>query len=130
LERPNVTQRIHRLPEAAMAISDKLAVAGETFEGAALEDDLVAADPVQDGRFEHEEPGVDPGAVSGRLFLEGPHTRRHDTADDLVGLDLQGAEAPRRLDGRDRGQLPMSAMEVSVSAPVSTSVTRQGSAAC
>ena len=72
-----------------MSEGHQLAVGGETLERSALEERVVALDPVQDGRLEHEEPAIHPRAITDRLFLEGSHARRHDPADDLVVLDLE-----------------------------------------
>ncbi len=69
--------------------------AARPSSGGALEERVVAVDAVEDGRLEDEEPAVHPGAVADRLLLEGSDARRHDPADDLVVVDLEGSEAAR-----------------------------------
>src|SRR5919112_2964724 len=112
LEHPQVAQRVHRLPEAAVLEGDELAVRREALEGLALEEDLVPGDPVEDRRLEDEEPGVHPGAIANRLFLERADARRHDASDGRVVLDLQGPEATERLDRGDRRLATLRSMEL------------------
>ena len=112
LEGAEVAQRVHRLPEPAMAIGPQLTIGGQALERRSLERHVVALDPVQHRRLQHEVPAVHPGAVPHGLLLEGPHGGREELPLHLVLVDLQGAEAPERLHGRDRGQLAVRPVEV------------------
>ena len=63
----------------------------------------VTRDVVEDAGLEHEETAVDPALRHLGLLLElGDHRP----------LDVQLAEAGRRVDGRDRGQLPVAPVEL------------------
>src|SRR5438034_6544209 len=93
LERANVAQGVHRLPEAAMSESYKFAVGSQALERLMLEEDVVPFDTVEDRRLEHEEPAVHPGAIAHWLLLEGPNARRHDLANNLVVFYLERSEA-------------------------------------
>ena len=135
---PPIDERVHRLvqtahgasPEAHRASSTRtsrrasmgcqkprwrigaqLVVRGQALQRFALEGHVVALDAVEHRRLQHEEAAVHPGAVAHGLLLEGPHGRRRDLSVDLVLVDLQRAEAPQRLHGRDRGQLAVGPVE-------------------
>jgi uncharacterized protein YcsI (UPF0317 family) len=106
-------------------------------------DRRIPCNPVQHTRRQHEKAAVDPAPVAARFFLKSV---------DAVALGNQRAIAARRLNRSDRGVAAMIAMklyecadvdigqaiavgqaeivvvEVIVASPVSTSVTRQGSA--
>src|ERR1039458_5818465 len=89
-----VAQRVHRLPEAVVAIAGELAVTRERAHRTLLPDGLSTFQVAADAGREHEEPAVGPAAVPARLLLELPHT---------LAVDVQRAEAARRLHRRHGG---------------------------
>src|SRR5689334_22160990 len=70
LERPQVAECVHRLPEAAVPKGHELPVSRKSFQWLPLEEDLVTRDPIEDRRFENKESAIDPRAVAQRLLLE------------------------------------------------------------
>jgi hypothetical protein len=60
---------------------------------------LVTVDVVEDRRLQHEEPTVDPRAITLRFLLELDHPSRV--------AEHQPAEAARRLRGGQRGGAPV-----------------------
>src|SRR6185503_6216539 len=103
LEVALVAQRVHRVPEAVVAVGRELPLGGEALHRLALPHRVIAVDVAADLGGQHEEAAVDPAAVAVRLLLEAAHA--------LV-LHLQGAEAPGRLHGRDRRERVLGAVEV------------------
>ena len=85
-----VAQGIHGLPEAGVTVGGKLTVAGQALHRLTLPERSVAVDEVDDVRGQHEEPAIDPGTVALGLLLE---------ALDLIAVEVERAETPRRLDG-------------------------------
>src|SRR5664279_1403678 len=69
---------------------------------ALLPDGVRAVDVAPDVGRQHEEAAVGPAAVAARLLLELAHAR---------ALDVERAEATRRLHGGDRRAGPLFAME-------------------
>src|SRR3546814_4912071 len=60
LEQVLVVERVHRLPEALVAIGTQIAGVRECLEGLAFPHRLAVGDVVGDARLEDEEPAVDP----------------------------------------------------------------------
>src|SRR5215210_2450639 len=112
LEDPQIAKGIHRLPEAEVLERDQLAVRRKTLEGLALEQDVVAGDPLEDRRLEDEEAAIHPGAVANGLFLEGPNAWCNDAADRFVIVDVEGSKTAERLYGRDGSKPAVRAMEL------------------
>src|SRR5262245_25225342 len=83
-----LAQRVHRLPEALVAVARKLTVPGERAHRLLLPDCLLALQIPADRGREHEKAAVGPRTIPARLLLELQHA---------VAIDLQRAEAPRRL---------------------------------
>ena len=67
---PLVSQRIHRLPEALVDVSTKLAIVGEPHQRVTFPRRGIACDPVYHARIQDEETAIDPPALSFRLFLK------------------------------------------------------------
>ena len=59
-----VAQGVHGLPETAVEIGGKLALAGQAFHGLAFPEGGVAVDAVDDLGRQHEEAAVDPAAIA------------------------------------------------------------------
>ena len=76
-----IPQGVHRLPEPGVSEGNQLAIGGQALQWLTLEEDLVAGDAVEDGRLEHEEAAVDPGAIADRLLLERTDARGDDALD-------------------------------------------------
>src|SRR5215210_3828142 len=97
-----VAQRVHRLPEAGVAIYPELSVTGEVAQRLALEWGGVTGDVVQDLRGQQHESAVDPTALGLRLLAEA--------VDPAVAVDVEHPEAAGRLhccDRRQRGVAPV-----------------------
>src|SRR3546814_6964264 len=60
LEQVLVVERVHRLPEALVAVGSQVAGVRERLEGLAFPHRLAVGDVVGDARLEDEEPAVDP----------------------------------------------------------------------
>src|SRR5687768_10233289 len=90
-----VAQRVHRLPETAMSIGGEIAAARERLHRLALPERGVAIDEVDHPGREHEKTAVDPAAFAARLLLEARHA---------IAVDIERAEARRRLHRSDRGE--------------------------
>src|SRR5690349_15937606 len=97
-----VAQRVHRLPEAGVAVYPELSVAGEVAQRLALKWGGITGDVVQDLRGQQHEPAVDPATLGLRLLAEA--------VDPAVAVDVEHPEAAWRLhccDRRQRGVAPM-----------------------
>src|SRR3954466_3829444 len=97
-----VAQRVHRLPEAGVAVYPELSVAGEVAQRLALKWSGITGDVVQDLRRQQHEPAVDPATLGLRLLAEA--------VDPAVAVDVEHPEAAWRLhccDRRQRGVAPV-----------------------
>ena len=93
--------------------ADQLAVAGQPLSGSRSQTGRVAVDVVEHFGLEDEEAAIDPAAVALRLLRE---------TGDPVAVDVERAEAARRLHRGHRRQLPCSRWKA-MRAPMSTSDT-------
>src|SRR6185312_11999798 len=106
LQEMDVAQRVHALPEAIMPIRHELAFPRQPLHRLQLPRRRIAVDVIEHLRLEHKEAAVDPAGAYLRLFGKVKHAR----VGRVVGED-QLAEAGRRVDGGDRGQFTMAAVE-------------------
>src|SRR3954454_19012971 len=79
-----VAQRVHRLPEALVAVDRHLPARGQLAHRPLLPHRRLVVDEPAGAGLEHEEAAVGPGAVAARLLLEG---------DRAVAVHVQRAEA-------------------------------------
>jgi hypothetical protein len=101
-----IAQRVHRLPEAGIAISSQLGNACERVERRGLPRGVVAFNPVDNRRIEHKEAAVDKRVVTRWLFDERLHYRV---------FEFERTVTSWRQDRRDRRQLAMAEMEALIS---------------
>src|SRR5687768_14145069 len=100
-----IAERIHRLPEAAVLVSVKLAFAREVLHGLLLKCRHVVLDVVDHTGLQDEEAAVDPCAVANRFFAKA--------FDPCFGFgERESSEAPGRLDGRDGGEFSVVAVKL------------------
>ena len=97
-----ITQRIHRVPETAMAKGAQFVVARNAFERTGLPARHIALDAIHDRSVEHEKAAVDVALIPRRLF---------DKAQNAIVLQIDGAVATRRNDGRQGGEFAVSLMK-------------------
>src|SRR4029453_3620295 len=90
-----VAQRVHGMPEPAVYVFRKLALASERLHRYPLPDSRVTVDVVKHLGREDEKTAIDHSSVSLRFFLE---------AANQIVVQYHGAEATRRLDGNQRSK--------------------------
>src|SRR4026209_2854023 len=84
LEGPDVTQRVHALPEAFVSIGRELSIRGQALERLDLEVAAVAAQGGEPPGLEHQKAAVDPALADLRLVFE---------LADQVAVEAQVAES-------------------------------------